>query len=69
MSSDGNWILTNNDNVLVITDSNTGVESSYEIISITNTTAIISGLVPFSQEIMGMEFDLDIEMEIILEKE
>ena len=69
VSSDGNWILTNNDNVLVITDSNTGVDSSYEIISITNTTAIISGLVPFSQEIMGMEFDLDIEMEMILEKE
>ena len=45
------------------------VDSSYEIISITNTTAIISGLVPFSQEIMGMEFDLDIEMEMILEKE
>lgn len=69
VSSNGNWILTNNDNILVITDSNTGVDSYYEIISITNTTAVISGIVPFSQEIMGMGFDLDIEMEMILEKQ
>ena len=69
VSSDGNWILTNNDNVLVITDSNTGIESLYEIISITNTNAVISGIVPFSQEVMGMAFDLDIEMEMILEKQ
>ena len=69
VSSDGSWILTNNDNVLVITDFNTGTESFYEIISITNTNAIISGIVPFSQEVMGMAFDLDIEMEMILEKQ
>lgn len=69
VSSDGSWILTNNDNILVTTDSNTNIDATYEIISITNTTAVISGIVPFSQEIMGMAFELDIEMEMILEKQ
>jgi len=69
VSSDGTWGLTNDDNILVITDGDTTIESSYEIISLTNTTAIISGIVPFSQEIMGIPIDLDIDMEMILEKE
>ena len=68
-ATDGNWTLINNDNVLVTTDSNTGIESYYEIISITNTNAVISGTVPFAQEIMGFAIDLDIEMEMILEKQ
>ena len=49
-SSDGDWILTNNDNVLITTDANTNLESSYEIISLTNETAIINGVIPFSQD-------------------
>ena len=54
---------------MLTTDSNTNIESSYEIISLNNTTAIISGIMPFTQEIMGFPIDLDIEMEMILEKQ
>jgi hypothetical protein len=68
-SSDGEWVLINNDNVLVTTDSNTNLESSYEIISLTDETAIISGVIPFSQDIAGMPIDLDIDVEMILEKQ
>ena len=69
VSSNGNWSLSNNESILSMTDATTNTESSYTIISITNTTAVISGIVPFSQEIMGMTIDLDIQMEMILEKE
>ena len=51
------------------TDSTTGTEASYVIISLTNETAIISGVMPFTQDVAGMAIDLDIEIEMILEKQ
>tara|TARA_B100001250_G_scaffold201513_1_gene172743 strand:- start:465 stop:1100 length:636 start_codon:yes stop_codon:yes gene_type:complete len=67
-SSGGNWTLINDENTLLTTDSTTGLESSYEIIALTNDLAIISGLIPFSQDIGGMIVDLEIDVEMILEK-
>ena len=67
-SSTGNWSLTNDDNILITTDSETGLESSYDIIALTNDLAVISGIIPFSQDVGGTMIDLDIEVEMILEK-
>tara|TARA_B100000902_G_C27269829_1_gene895690 strand:+ start:329 stop:1090 length:762 start_codon:yes stop_codon:yes gene_type:complete len=69
VASNGSWELTNNDNTLITTDISNNTDSYYTIISLTNTTAIISGIVPFSQEIMGLPFSLEIDMEMILEKQ
>ena len=69
VSSNGDWTLVNDDTTLLATDNDTNLESSFTIISLTENTAVISGIVPFSQEIMGLAVDLDIEMEMILEKE
>ena len=68
-SGTGTWTLTQNDDVLVITDGLTSLESSYEIIALTNDLGVISGEVPFTQEVAGMNFDLDIELEMVLEKQ
>ncbi len=68
-SSNGNWVLTDNDNTLLTTDTNTGVESSYQIISLTNENAYISGTIPFSQEVAGMAIDLEIDVTMFLEKQ
>ena len=68
-TSNGTWSLTNNDNTLITTDESNNIDSYYTIISLTNTTAVISGIVPFSQEIMGLPFVLEIDMEMILEKQ
>ena len=66
--SAGNWSLIDNDNVLITTDSETGLETSYEIIVLTEDIAVISGIIPFTQDIGGMMIDLEIEVEMILEK-
>ena len=68
-TSDGIWSLTNNDNVLLTTDANTNIDSSYEIISLTDETVIITGIIPFSQNIAGMDINLDIDVEMILHKQ
>jgi len=68
-SSAGTWSLTDNDDVLLIIDSETNIESSYEIIALTEDIGVISGTIPFSQEISGMAIDLEIEVEMILEKD
>jgi hypothetical protein len=68
-SSAGTWSLTDNDDVLLVIDSETSIESSYEIIALTDDIGIISGVIPFSQEISGMAIDLEIEVEMILEKD
>tara|TARA_B100001250_G_scaffold213768_1_gene183354 strand:- start:3419 stop:4063 length:645 start_codon:yes stop_codon:yes gene_type:complete len=67
-SSAGTWSLIDNDDVLLVIDSETSIESSYEIIALTDDIGIISGTIPFSQEISGMAIDLEIDVEMILEK-
>ncbi|MBF25632.1 MAG: hypothetical protein CMP49_03835 [Flavobacteriales bacterium] len=69
VASNGTWSLINNDNTLLTTDEVNNMDSYYSIISLTSTTAIISGVVPFSQEIMGLPINLEIDMEMILEKQ
>jgi hypothetical protein len=68
VSSNGTWILTNNDNTIIAIDETTNLESSFEILNIQNNIAFIKGIIPFSQEIMGLNVDLDIEVEMRLEK-
>ena len=68
-NSEGEWLLIDNESTLLATDSTTGTEASYVIISLTNETAIISGVMPFTQDVAGMAIDLDIEIEMILEKQ
>ena len=65
----GNWELTNNDYILITTDTSTELESNYEILSIQSNSAFINGTIPFSQEIMGFSFDLQIDVEMQLIKE
>tara|TARA_B100001250_G_scaffold413038_1_gene445901 strand:- start:1660 stop:2358 length:699 start_codon:yes stop_codon:yes gene_type:complete len=69
VSSNGTWTLTNNDNTLLTIDEVTNLESSYEILSIQENTAFMNGIIPFSQEIMGYNIDLEIEVEMQLQKQ
>ena len=69
VSSNGTWELTNNDYVLLTTDANTSLESSYEILSIQENVAFINGTIPFEQDIMGFSFSLDIDVEMQLQKQ
>ena len=69
LSSNGNWELTNNDYILITTDLSTNLESNYEILSIQSNSAFVNGTIPFSQEIMGFNFDLQIEVEMQLIKQ
>jgi len=70
LSTDGTWLLTNGDYTLVTTDAITGVESYYEILSIQDDSAIISGMVPSSAaELMEYTVDLLIEVTMELQKE
>ena len=68
-NSSGTWVLTQGGDMLVITDGLTTIESSYEIIALSNDIGVISGVVPFSQDIAGMSFNLEIELEMVLEKQ
>ena len=69
VSGNGTWTLTNNDNTLLTIDEVTNLESSYEILSIQNNIAFMNGIIPFSQEIMGYNIDLEIEVEMQLQKQ
>lgn len=68
VSSNGTWTLTNNDNTIIAIDENTNLESYYEILNIQNNIAFLNGVIPFSQEVMGFNVDLEIEVEMRLEK-
>ena len=68
-SSTGTWELTNNETDLNLTDENTGEQSEYEIISISENNAFVVGTISRSQEIMGFNFDLVLDLQMQLEKE
>jgi len=67
-SSSGTWELYNNDNDLILTDSQNGEVSEYEIVSISNSNLFLNGTVNISQEIMGTSFDFEIDVQLQLEK-
>ena len=69
VSSNGTWELVNNDTYLLTTDDVTSVESTYNILSIQNDMLFMNGTIPFSQEIMGLNLDLQIEVEMQLQKQ
>ena len=64
-SSTGTWSLNNSGDEITALDTNTGTVSSYVIISLTDATAVIQGVLPFSA--MGVEQDINIDM--VLEKQ
>lgn len=68
VSSNGNWNIEGNDDILMILDNNTSTTSYYDILSIQNDIVFLSGTIPFSQEIMGFSFDLELEVEMQLTK-
>ncbi|MAQ48083.1 MAG: hypothetical protein CMD27_04310 [Flavobacteriales bacterium] len=69
VSSNGTWELVNNDTNLLTTDDLTGVSSTYNILSIQTDMIFMNGIIPFSQEIMGFDVDLQIEVEMQLQKQ
>ena len=69
VSSNGTWELVNNNTNLLATDDMTNVESTYNILSIQPEMLFMNGIIPFSQEIMGFSIDLQIEVEMQLQKQ
>lgn len=69
VSSNGTWELVKNDTNLLATDNMTNVESTYNILSIQPEMLFMNGTIPFSQEIMGFSIDLQIEVEMQLQKQ
>ena len=71
-NSNGNWILTNNEDNLIITDNTTNIESFYEIIVLTEDVAVVSGTIPFDTSELPLPQSigiLDVAVEMVLEKE
>ena len=68
-SNSGTWELTNNETDLILTDDITGEQADYEIVSITENTAFMNGSVIVSQDIMGMDFTFELDVQMQLEKE
>lgn len=68
-SNSGTWELTNNENDLILTDESTGQISEYEIISIAENSAFVVGTVQASQDIMGFNFDLELDVQMQLIKQ
>ena len=68
-SNSGTWELTNNETDLMLTDDITGEQADYEIVSITENTAFMNGSVMVSQDVMGMDFTFELDVQMQLEKE
>jgi len=68
-SNAGSWELTNNENDLILTDETTGEQAEYEIVSITENTAFMNGTIQVSQDIMGTDFNLELDVQMQLEKQ
>ena len=68
-STNGTWSLTSNNENLIITDNITSVESTYDIILLTDNVMILSGILPYAQDFMGIELDLDMELGMTLVKQ
>ena len=80
VDAQGNWALQNDDQYLVFTDSSTGLEQVYEIISLTENTVYMKGVINLSTDaldlggddmgildLLGSGFELPINMDLYLE--
>ena len=54
---------------MILTDESTGQISEYEIISIAENSAFVVGTVQVSQDIMGFNFDLELDVQMQLIKQ
>ena len=68
-STNGTWSLNSNSQNLIITDDITNVESTYDIILLTDNILILSGILPYAQDFMGVELDLEMELGMTLVKQ
>ena len=68
-SNSGTWELTNNETDLILTDEMTGEQAEYEIVSITENTAFMNGVIMVSQNLMGMDFVFELDVQMQLEKQ
>jgi len=68
-STNGTWSLTSNSQNLIITDDITNVESTYDIMLLTDNVMILSGVLPYAQDFMGIALDLDMELGMTLVKQ
>ena len=80
LETQGSWVLQDDDE-LVFTDSTTGLEQVYEVISLTENTAFIKGVLYMSLDaldfpseasaildLLGSDFELPINMDLQLER-
>ena len=68
-STNGTWSLNSNSQNLIIIDDITNVESTYDIILLTDNILILSGILPYAQDFMGVELDLEMELGMTLVKQ
>ena len=80
LQTQGSWLLQSNDSELVFTDSTTGLEQVYDVISLTETSAYMQGVIYMSLDafdfpseateiinLLGSDFELPINMDLYLE--
>ena len=80
VQAQGSWDLQNDDQYLVFTDSFTGLEQVYDIISLTDNTVYMKGVINLSTdeldlggdisilELLGSDFELPISIDLYLER-
>lgn len=80
VQAQGSWDLQNDDQYIVFTDSFTGLEQVYDIISLTENTVYMKGVINLSAdaldlggdvgilELLGSDFELPISIDIYLER-
>ena len=80
VQAQGSWDLQNDDQYLVFTDSFTGLEQVYDIISLTENTVYMKGVINLSAdaldlggdvgilELLGSDFELPISIDLYLER-
>ena len=81
LETQGSWVLQDDDEELVFTDSTTGLEQVYEVVSITENTAYLKGVLYMSLDafdfpseasaildLLGSDFELPINMDLQLER-
>ena len=79
--SEGDWVLQDNDEELVFTDSTTGLQQVYDVISITENTAYLKGVLYMSLDaldfpaeasvvldLLGADYELPINLDLQLDR-
>ena len=81
LQTQGSWVLQDDDEELVFTDSTTGLEQVYEVLSLSENTAYLKGVLYMSLDafdfpseasaildLLGSDFELPINMDLQLER-